>query len=96
MLRSMAQSNMLVENNGTTRVIPRDPVAGGFSVGSFSCQFVPHTFNSDGSSLIQTFESKLIKNGAKAAKVNGSVKKIGNSKIKNTLSPSLNNPMSVK
>ena len=46
--------------------------------------------------MIQTFESKLIKNGAKAAKVNGSVKKIGNSKIKNTLSPSLNNPMSVK
>jgi hypothetical protein len=89
MLESMTRSNLLIDDKGATRVTARDPVSGGFSVGSFSCQFVPHTFNSDGSSLVQTFESKLIKAGIGGAKLTGAVKKIGTSKIKSAFSTSL-------
>ena len=60
-LKSMTQAGLLVEKSGATRVVPRDPTSGGFSVGSFSCQFVPHTYNSDGASIDQVFELKLIK-----------------------------------
>ena len=88
MLESMTRSNLLIESNGVTKVISRDPISGRFSVGSFSCQFVPHTFNSDGASIVQTFESKLSKDSIGAKKVTEKSKKVGVSKIKSTFTAS--------
>jgi hypothetical protein len=77
MLKSMTRAGLLVEKNNSVRVIPRDPASGGFSIGSFSCQFVPHTLNSDGSSVVQIVQSNLIKNGIGAPRLSN---KFGESK----------------
>lgn len=58
MIKSLQRASLLVRENGDMRVIPRDPQSGGFSIASFTCQFVPHTLNSDGDSILKLLNSK--------------------------------------
>jgi hypothetical protein len=59
MLSMMEKMQLLDKSSDVLKIKPRDPLAGGFSVGSFTCQFVPHTMNADGSSMVQTFDEKV-------------------------------------
>jgi hypothetical protein len=43
MLKSMQKQGLLVSVGSKYRIIPRDPLAGGFAIGDITCQFVPHT-----------------------------------------------------
>ena len=58
MIKSLQQANLLVEEGGVMRVIPREPQSGGFSIASFTCQFVPHTLNSNGDSILKLLKSR--------------------------------------
>jgi hypothetical protein len=58
MINSLQQASLLVKENGDTRIIPRDPQSGGFSIASFTCQFAPHTLNSNGDSILKLLNSK--------------------------------------
>jgi hypothetical protein len=66
MLGMMEKMQLLDKDSSILKIKPRDPLAGGFSVGSFTCQFVPHTTNSDGSSIVESFEEKINKQANKS------------------------------
>jgi len=61
MLGMMEKMQLLDKSSSALKIKPRDPLAGGFSIGSFTCQFVPHTMNADGASMVETFDEKLSK-----------------------------------
>jgi hypothetical protein len=64
-LKSLQQAGLLIENNGSLRIIPRDPQSGGFAISSFTCQFAPHTLNSNGESIFKIFQSRKEKKAVK-------------------------------
>ena len=64
MLKALQRSSLTVESNDSLKVISREPQSGGFSISTFTCQFVPHTLNSNGSSIF-----KLHQDGKVAAKL---------------------------
>jgi len=91
MLGMMEKMQLLDKSSNALKIKPRDPLAGGFSIGSFTCQFIPHTMNADGSSMVQTFDekvSKLSKNSLSSpAKINSkSLSSLGAESSKSTRS----------
>ena len=65
MLISLQKQGLLKVEKSVYKIIPRDPISGGFSIGDISCQFVPHTASKTEGSLI-----KLAKDVSKAKSVN--------------------------
>jgi hypothetical protein len=68
MLGMMEKMQLLDKSSNALKIKPRDPLAGGFSIGSFTCQFVPHTMNADGASMVETFDEKLSKQAKNSVK----------------------------
>ena len=64
MLRALQRSNLIIGADNNLKVIPREPQSGGFSISTFTCQFVPHTLNSNGASIF-----KLHQDGKMSAKL---------------------------
>jgi hypothetical protein len=69
MLRALRKANLITGTDDNLKVISREPQSGGFSISTFTCQFVPHTLNSDGSSIFKLHQdgkafAKLQKNGS--------------------------------
>lgn len=64
MLRALQRSNLIIGTDNNLKVIPREPQSGGFSISTFTCQFVPHTLNSNGASIF-----KLHQDGKMSAKL---------------------------
>lgn len=53
MLQSLVKQGLLIDEEGTLTIAPRDPLTGGFSIGSISCQFSPHTASSESGTLLR-------------------------------------------
>ena len=53
MLESLQKQGLLRREGSKYRVIPRDPLSGGFSIGDVSCQFIPHTASTTEGSLLK-------------------------------------------
>jgi hypothetical protein len=53
MIASLTKQGLIFQKNGATYFKPRDPLAGGFSIGSVSSQFVPHTIGKESGALLQ-------------------------------------------
>lgn len=85
MLQSLVKQGLIIDNGNSLRVSSRDPLAGGFSIGSISCQFSPHTSsNEDGTLLRITKEFSA----ARSALSPGSMNVSKASKAKNNSSSS--------
>lgn len=69
-LQSLQKNGLLIESGGSTYVIPRDPMSGGFSIGDISCQFIPHTSSKTEGSLLKISKSVM----SQKAKLNKSLK----------------------
>jgi hypothetical protein len=63
MIESLTKQSLIFQKGEAIYFKPRDPSAGGFSIGSVSAQFVPHTVGKETGALLQdakdTFNSKL-------------------------------------
>ena len=53
MIASLTKQGLIFQKSGSTYFRPRDPLAGGFSIGSISSQFVPHTIGKESGALLQ-------------------------------------------
>ena len=53
MIASLTKQGLIFQKSGSTYFRPRDPLAGGFSIGSVSSQFVPHTIGKESGALLQ-------------------------------------------
>lgn len=53
MIESLTKQGLIFQKSGSTYFRPRDPLAGGFSIGSVSSQFVPHTIGKESGALLQ-------------------------------------------
>jgi len=64
MLSSLRKQGLLIQDGEKIKVMPRDPLSGGFSVGSLYCQFIPHIASSESGSLLrisrQNLSSRLV------------------------------------
>ena len=62
MIESLTKQSLIFQKGESMYFKPRDPSAGGFSIGSISTQFVPHTVGKETGALLQdakdTFNSK--------------------------------------
>ena len=57
MLKSIKKNDLLIKDDESLRIAPRDPLSGGFSIGDVTCQFIPHTSSkTEGSMLKQSKE----------------------------------------
>ncbi len=57
MLKSIKKNDLLIKDDESLRISPRDPLNGGFSIGDVTCQFIPHTSSkTEGSMLKQSKE----------------------------------------
>lgn len=57
MLKSIKKNDLLIKDDESLRIAPRDPLNGGFSIGDVTCQFIPHTSSkTEGSMLKQSKE----------------------------------------
>lgn len=59
MLDSLRKQGLLVQKGSSITIRPRDPLAGGFSIGSLYCQFIPHTISSEGGTLLRLAKQGL-------------------------------------
>lgn len=60
MIQSLRKQGLLISNGSSTRVTPRDPLSGGFSIGSIYCQFIPHTISSEPGTLLRVSKQSLL------------------------------------
>ncbi len=82
MLKALQRANLIIGTDDNLKVISREPQSGGFSISTFTCQFVPHTLNSNGSSIF-----KLYQDGKAAAKLQKNDSVSSQSKINKIQSP---------
>jgi hypothetical protein len=84
MMWAVSRQGMLITKNGETSITPRDPISGGYSIGDITCQFLPHTANSDSGSMLKAArlssttnsrQSGLTTDAAKAASETGTAAK---------------------
>jgi len=54
MMWSLARSEFLEDG----KIISRDPVSGGFSIGDITCQFIPHTMNNESGAMLNASKTK--------------------------------------
>lgn len=54
MIWSLARSEFLEDG----KIISRDPISGGFSIGDITCQFIPHTMNSESGAMLNASKTK--------------------------------------
>jgi len=59
MLQSLIKQGLLIKNGETAKITPRDPLTGGFSIGSVSCQFSPHTASNESGTLLRVTKEAL-------------------------------------
>jgi hypothetical protein len=59
MLESLRKQGLLVQKGSSITIRPRDPLAGGFSIGSLYCQFIPHTVSSEDGTLLRLTKQGL-------------------------------------
>lgn len=59
MLQSLIKQGLLIQDGETAKITPRDPLTGGFSIGSVSCQFSPHTASNESGTLLRVTKEAL-------------------------------------
>lgn len=59
MLESLRKQELIIQDGSKLRVKPRDPLAGGFSIGSIYCQFIPHTVSGELGTLLRISKQSL-------------------------------------
>jgi hypothetical protein len=67
MLQSLAKQGMIIQSGSSMKLRPRDPLSGGFSIGSVYCQFMPHTVSSEPGTLLRMSKQSL---GARLSRSN--------------------------
>lgn len=59
MLESLRKQGLLIQKGSSITIRPRDPLNGGFSIGSLYCQFIPHTVSSEDGTLLRLAKQGL-------------------------------------
>jgi len=85
MLKSLQKNGYLIESNGSTLVIPRDPLNGGFSVGDISCQFIPHTSSKTEGSMLKIAKAVLTQKDKSEKKIKAGSQNQDSSKISKSI-----------